>query len=276
MQQRFTLLVLALVLLAPGCASAGADRGQNPTGAAGERTARLYVFAAASLSESFKEIGQAFEAQHPGLSVVFNFAGSQQLAQQIIQGAPADVFASANWAQMQVVLEAGLITPGEERAFAGNRLVVIVPRHNPGGITTLEDLAKSAHLLVLAAKEVPAGQYSLDFLERASQDPAFGVAYKEGVLANVVSYEESVRVVLSKVALGEADAGIVYTSDVFGANASKITPIDIPDALNVIASYPIAPVASSANPDLARAFVASVLSETGQSILAKYGYLRPE
>jgi molybdate transport system substrate-binding protein len=245
---------------------------EPPTTAPSE-TVDLNVFAAASLTDAFGEIGEMLEASHPGTTVVFNFAGSQQLAQQINEGAPADVFASANKKQMDVVIEAGGIVSGTQQTFAKNRLVVIFPNDNPAGLAELQDLAKPDLKLVLAAKEVPVGQYSLDFLGKAVADPAFSTTFEDDVLANVVSYEDNVKAVLTKVALGEADAGIVYLSDISGADAGKVSRIDIPDALNVIAVYPIAPVEESQNPELAQAFIDLVLSQEGQDILAKYNFI---
>jgi molybdate transport system substrate-binding protein len=231
------------------------------------------VFAAASLTEAFGEIGTQFEAQHPGVSVVFNFAGSQQLAQQLADGAPADVFASANKSQMDVAIHSGRIITGTAQTFVNNRLVVIYPRDNPAKLAQLQDLGKPGLKLVLAAKEVPVGQYALNFLDKAITDQTFGSSFKDKVLKNVVSYENDVKSVLTKVVLGEADAGIVYTSDISGDSASKVGQIEIPDALNVIARYPIAEIQNSSNPDLAKAFTGYVLSPEGQGILAKYGFI---
>jgi molybdate transport system substrate-binding protein len=233
----------------------------------------MNVFAAASLTGAFGEIGQLFEVDHPGVTAVFNFAGSQQLAQQINEGAPADVFASANNEQMNVVIEQGEIVSGTQQIFAKNRLVVVFPTDNPAGLKELKDLGNPDLKLVLAAQEVPVGQYSLDFLEKAVADPAFSATFKDDVLKNVVSYEDNVKAVLTKVALGEADAGIIYTSDVTGEEADKVSHLDIPDELNVIASYPIAPVKDTKNPKLAQAFIDFVLSQDGQEILAKYGFI---
>ncbi len=281
------LLVVTLIILA-GCAlqpaatqnvvepTAVATQAPKPTEVPTSAPAKpidINIFAAASLSDAFGEIGSLFEAGHPGVTVLTNFAGSQQLAQQINEGAPADVFASANKKQMEVVIEAGGIVSGTEQTFAKNRLVVIFPKDNPAGLAELQDLAKLGLKLVLAAKEVPVGQYSLDFLDKAVADPSFGTTFKEKVLKNVVSYEDNVKAVLTKVALGEADAGIVYLSDISGADADKVSRIDIPDALNVIAAYPIAPVKESKHPELAQAFIDLVLSQEGQDILAKYNLI---
>jgi len=238
--------------------------------AAEAEAATLNVFAAASLTDAFNEIGAAFSAANPGATVVFNFAGSNQLATQIAEGAPADVFASANAAQMDVAVASGRIDASAARVFVTNRLVVVLPAGNPAGIESLPELATPDTLLVLAAEEVPVGRYSLEFLDLAAADAAFGSGFKEAVLANVVSYEENVRSVLNKVALGEADAGIVYTSDLVGVE--DVIALEIPDALNVVAQYPIAPLIDSAQPDLAAAFVDLVLSEEGQAVLVEYGF----
>jgi len=233
----------------------------------------LTVMAAASLTEAFQELGELFEAQNPGIAVTFNFAGSQQLAAQLAEGAPADVFASANQSQMGVAVDSGRVDQGKIKIFAQNRLVVIYPRRNPASVEALEDLANPGLKLVLAAKEVPIGQYSLEFLEKAKLDPAFDTSFADRVLMNVVSYEQTVKAVLNKVVLGEADAGIVYSSDVNGEAAGKISQLMIPDELNVIASYPIAVLKDSQHATQAQAFVDFVLSPTGQEILAKYGFM---
>jgi molybdate transport system substrate-binding protein len=263
---KLLLLVASLVVL--GCAPIAAPAG----GEAGGEIITLNVFAAASLTDAFNEIGQNFAAAHPGVEVVFNYAGSNQLAAQIGEGAPADVFASANAAQMNVAIESGRIMTGTQRTFVRNRLVVVTPGDNPAGLTGLQDLAAPGLNLVLAAQEVPVGQYSLDFLDKAEADGSLGAGYKDAVLANVVSYEENVRAVLTKVSLGEADAGIVYTSDV-GAAAEGVTQIEIPDNLNTIASYPIAPLSDSPNLELAQQFMDYVLAPEGQQVLVKYGFI---
>jgi molybdate transport system substrate-binding protein len=263
--------LLGLVVLAlAGCAAAG---GLAPGGpAAAQPEGRLVVFAAASLTEAFQELGRQFEAGHPGTEVIFNFAGSQQLAQQLAQGAPADVFASANQRQMDAAVAAGRVAKDAVLPFARNRLVVIFPAENPAGLATLQDLGRPGVKLVLAAPEVPAGSYAREFLSTASGAPGFPPGYGAAVLANVVSYEESVRSVLSKVALGEADAGIVYSSDVGAEAAGQVGRLDIPDGLNVVASYPIAAVAVAAHPQLARDLVDFVLSPQGQATLAHHGF----
>jgi molybdate transport system substrate-binding protein len=286
--KRKTLVILILILsqLMVACAqqpagaaqllSASQSKTQAHRAAATSTSAKsvdLNVFAAASLTEPFGEIGKLFESSHPGVHVVLNFAGSQQLAQQINQGAPADVFASANQAQMKAVVQAGEIVSGTQQTFVKNRLVVIFPKNNPAGLKQLKDLANPGLKLVFAAKDVPVGQYSLEFLTKAITDPPFGPAYQAAVLKNVVSYEDNVKAVLAKVALGEADAGIVYTSDISGEDANMVGRLDIPDTLNVIATYPIAMIKTSQHLQLAQAFIDLVLSSEGQDILAKNNFI---
>lgn len=262
--KKITLLAsICALLLSSACTPSAAPESSPVT---------LNILAAASLTEAFQEIAPAFEAAHEGVTLQFNFAGSQQLAQQLANGAPADVFASANKKQMDVAIEAGRVAADEPTPFVQNRLVVVLPADNPAGISSLADLIQPGLKIVLAAKEVPVGQYALDFLAKAGAEPALGSGYSVLVLANVVSYEENVKAVLTKVSLGEADAGIVYTSDAASATA-RILQIEIPDRLNVIAQYPIAVVQDSTNSDLARAFVEWVQSSESQMVLEKYGFL---
>jgi molybdate transport system substrate-binding protein len=218
-------------------------------------------------------LGNLFEEQNPGVQVTFNFAGSQQLAQQLGQGAGADVLASANQKTMDAAVEAKRVNPADAQPFVHNRLVVIYPKGNPAGVKDLKDLAKPGLKLVLADKSVPVGQYTLDFLDKAAKDPGFESSFSTAVLKNVVSYEENVKSVLTKVVLGEADAGVVYVTDVTPAAVDQVGRLEIPDSLNTIATYPIAPIADSKNPGLAKAFIALVHSPQGQAVLARYGFI---
>jgi molybdate transport system substrate-binding protein len=229
----------------------------------------LNVFAAASLTDAFNEIAAAFQTQNEGVEVAFNFASSSTLATQITQGAPVDVFASADLPQMQVVVDAGLVQ-GEPIIFTRNRLVVITPSDSE--IMTLEDLANPGVLLVLAEANVPAGKYSREILEKLNT--TYGAGFSESVLANLVSEEPNVRQVATKVELGEADAAIVYVTD--AALLENVRTIDIPDEANVIATYPVATINTSEQSELARAFVDFVLSQEGQGVLGKYGFLPSE
>jgi molybdate transport system substrate-binding protein len=232
----------------------------------------LTVYAAASLTDAFRELGRVLEAEHPGLTVQFNFAGSQQLALQIEQGAPADVFASADQRWMSYASEKGLVE-GASTIFARNRLVAIVPRTNPARIGGLPDLARRGIKLVLAAEAVPAGKYSREALENLSVAPGFPPGYGRRALANVVSQEENVKAVVAKVQLGEADAGLVYRSDVTPSVSSYVRVLTIDDPYNVIASYPIAVLKGARNTEAARRFVELVSSTPGQQTLQRHGLL---
>src|SRR5258706_6795613 len=228
----------------------------------------LTVFAAASLTDAFNEIGKNFEAANPSVTVTFNFAGSQALQTQIEQGAPADVFASASKSYMDLLVTDSYVTADVPQNFLTNKLVVILPANNPAGLAKLEDLANPKLKLVIAAEAVPVGKYALQSLDL--MDKKFGNGYKDKVLANVVSKEDNVKQVVAKVQLGEADAGIVYTSDAIAAPDLKT--IEIPAELNVIAKYPIAPLTKSANAELAKAFTEYVLSSEVQAVLQKWGF----
>jgi molybdate transport system substrate-binding protein len=261
MKNRFIVALLLGLIIAFGLWPAAAQESQT-----------LTVFAAASLTDAFEEVATAFEAENPGVDVLFNFAGSSDLAAQLAEGAPADVFASANNTQMNVARDAERIA-GRPHTFVKNRLVLIVPADNSDGITTLRDLANEGIQLVIAAPDVPVRTYTDTLLERLAADPAYGEEYLTAVLANVVSEEQNVRQVSAKVALGEADAGIVYVSDVTPDISNEVIAIPIPDYLNTIATYPIATTNDTANPELAQAFVDYVLSDAGQDTLVNWNFI---
>ncbi|MFZ4814635.1 MAG: molybdate ABC transporter substrate-binding protein [Phototrophicaceae bacterium] len=256
---RYGIVVLLLVVF--GTLAVSAQNSQT-----------LTVFAAASLTDAFEEIAVGFEAANPGVEVLFNFASSSTLASQLAEGAPADVFASANIAQMRVARDAERIV-GRSRIFTQNRLVLVVPSDNPAGITGLADLANDGVLLVIAAPDVPVRTYTDTLLAHLAADDAYGEAYRAAVLANVVSEEANVRQVAAKVALGEADAGIVYVSDVTPDLSAMVIALPIPDDLNTIARYPIAITNDAADAELAQAFVNYVLSEDGQTVLAGWNFV---
>lgn len=243
----------------------------------------LSVFAAASLRESFVEMEQGFKAANPGVTELrFNFQGSQMLVTQIQQGAPADLFASADRANMDKAVQAGLIE-GTPRELARNLLAIALPSENFGNIQGLRDLARPGVKISLADEKVPVGAYSLQALDKLSADPAYGPGFKQQVLANVVSREENVRQVLTRVQLGEADAGIVYLTDALAANASSgsagvqpVKTLEIPGRYNVVAAYYIGVVKGAAHPQAAAAWIDYVLSDAGQSVLQKYGFSRAE
>lgn len=230
----------------------------------------LTVFAAASLTDAFEELGTAFEAQNADVDVQLSFAGSSTLATQINEGAPVDVFASANMAQMNNVITAGNVE-GASIIFAQNRLVIIVPSDNPRNIQSLQDLATPGVMLVVAAEGVPVREYTETMLTAATE--AYGTDFPAKVRENIISEEANVRLVATKITLGEADAGVVYTSDVTPDIAESVLMIPVPDAYNVIATYPIAVLKNGENSDLARRFVAFVMSPDGQSILAKWNFM---
>jgi len=265
--KRSLALFLLIALFLMGCSPATTPA---PTAAPEART--LNIFAAASLTDAFTEIGKNFEAANPGVTLTFNFAGSQALRTQIEEGAPADVFASASGREMDTTVAGKFVADGTPRVFLNNKLVLILPADNPAGVTKLEDLAKPGLKLVLAAEEVPVGNYARQSLDLMND--SFGTDFKDKVLANVVSNEDNVKQVVSKVQLGEADAGIVYTSDAVAA--PELKTVEIPSELNVIAKYPIAPLVKSANADLATSFVDYVLSADGQAVLAKWGFAPPQ
>ncbi|MGH7581562.1 MAG: molybdate ABC transporter substrate-binding protein, partial [Gemmatimonadales bacterium] len=237
----------------------------SPAAAQERAPAEITVFAAASLTEAFRELSRM-------APVRFNFAGSQQLAVQLALGASADVFASADQRWMDYVQERKLVE-GEPRTFAHNRLVVIVPKSNPARIRRLEDLVRRGIKLVVAAEAVPVGRYSREVIRKLAGRSGFPPGYEKKVLANVVSQEENVKSVVAKVQLGEADVGFVYRSDVTPQVARDLTVLEIPDDANVLAGYPIAVLAGSRHPDAARAFVELVLSPEGGKVLARHGLM---
>jgi molybdate transport system substrate-binding protein len=259
-------LLLGAALAA--CTVPAASPGQ--AGSTGGEPAELLVFAASSLTDAVSEIASAFEAQNPQVTVIPNFAASSILATQLLEGAAADVFASANEIQMQKIVDAGRIQ-GRPRVFATNRLVIIVPADNPARIASPEDLARPGVKLLLAVSGVPIREYADRMFQALAADPAYGATYAGAVYANLVSEEENVRQVAAKVALGEADAGVVYTSDVTPDLAGRVMQIPVPDPYNVLATYPIALVSGTPQPALAQSFVDFVLGEEGQAILARWG-----
>lgn len=232
----------------------------------------LVVFAAASLTEAFTAMGQSFEQAHPAVAVRFNFAGSQQLALQLREGAQADVFASADDRAMERVRQRGLLV-GPAVTFARNELVGILPAANPGRVGQLQELARPGVKLVLGARSVPAGNYARQALEQLGRLAEFGPDFPARVLGNLVSEEENVRGVVAKVLLGEADAGIVYRSDVTRAVAGRLQVLPMPAAAAVSVRYPIAAIRSGSEPELALAFVRQVLSDSGQALLTRHGLL---
>jgi molybdate transport system substrate-binding protein len=215
----------------------------------------------------------AFQQANPNAKLTFNFGASSALATQLGQGANADVFASADTTQMDNARKSGAVT-GQDKPFAGNRLVLITPKDNPAGINSVNDLASDGVKFVTAQPSVPIGAYTAQMLDKASADPSFGSDFKSKVMANTVSQEDNVRQVVSKVQLGEADAAIVYSTDATPQVRDQLNIIEVPDALQTLATYPIA-VAKGNNATGGEAFVAYVLSPDGQATLKKWGFLPP-
>jgi molybdate transport system substrate-binding protein len=264
--RELSAVVLWVLLLLVSVGSGAAQSAPPPTG-------ELTVFAAASLTDAFREMGNQIEAIHPGLKVSYNFGGSPTLRTQIEQGAHADIFASADAVQMELAHKSGVVQ-GEKPVFVKNRLVVIVPRSNPGKVSEFRDLARPGLKLDLTAPQVPVGNYSRQAIRKASAD--YGADFELRTLGNLVSEEENVKQVVTKVQLGEADAGIVYVSDVTPQVSKEVVTVPIPNAYNQIATYPIALTQRVRNRPAAEAFMAFVLAPAGQAILKAYNFIPAE
>lgn len=249
-RRALALTAAALALVSAGCTTTAGTGGKTVT-----------VFAAASMKTTFTALGKTFEASHPGVTVTFNFAGSQALAEQITQGAPADAFASANDANMKTVTDAGLAS-GAAKQYATNRLTIAVPPDNPARIATFADLAKPGIKLVICAAAVPCGAATVK-VEQAT-----------GVTLKPVSEEQAVTDVLSKVQAGEADAGLVYVTDAKSAGG-KVTAIDFPESAKAINNNSIVGLAKGPQAALGQEFVDLVLSADGQKVLADAGFGKP-
>src|SRR5215472_2908164 len=231
-----SLVTAAAALVIAACGGSSGSAGASPTALSGT----INVFAAASLTAAFNALGHSFQQEHGGVTMKFNYAGTPTLVTQIEQGAPADVFASADTTNMDKLKGDGFTT-GTPQVFAHNKLEIVVAAGNPKGITGLADLAKPGIIYITEAPTVPAGKYALQALKVAGVNPT------------PKSLETDVKSVISKIELGEADAGIVYTTDVTAAGA-KVQGVPIPDSDNVVATYPITVVKGSGNADAANAF----------------------
>jgi len=258
MSRALGALVAVGVLLA-GCSAPAAA--PTLTATADDLTGTVNVFAAASLTETFSELATAFEADHPNVTVTVNFGGSSALATQIVQGAPADVFAAASGTTMKTVTDAKLVS-GSPTTFVSNMLEIAVPAGNPGKVTGLNDFANPSLTIALCAVAVPCGAAAKTVLEEA------------GIVASVDTYEQDVKSVLTKIELGEVDAGLVYQTDVLSAGA-KVTGISFPEASAAVGTYPIALLSASSNKDVARAFIDYVLSPAGMKVLSNAGFGTP-
>jgi molybdate transport system substrate-binding protein len=249
--------VAAVVMAACGPEQSGV--GPEPSGDEPSQ-GRVRVSAAASLAGAFSEIAAAFEEATPGADVMLNLAGSSALSQQILEGAPADVYASASHAQMDRMVEVGEVA-GEPRVFAHNRLQIAVPPGNPARVSGLGDFAREELLLGLCEQSVPCGELARQALARADVQSALD------------THEPNVRALLTKIEAGELDAGVVYATDV--ESGARVEGIDIPAEQNVVATYPIALLMRAPNPRGAAAFVEFVLSDAGRAILSRHGFASP-
>ena len=260
-----TLLALtATTALVAGCSSnSDTDTTATTTGSASsdQITGDLTVFAAASLKATFTKLGEQFEADHPGTDVAFNFAGSSDLVAQLTQGAPADVFASADTANMTKAVDAGLVD-GSPTNFATNTLTIVTPPGNPKNIASFADLAAPGNQVVVCAPQVPCGAATKKIEDATGVDIA------------PVSEESSVTDVLGKVTTGQADAGLVYVTDAAGAGDAVVT-VDFHESATVVNTYPIASLKSAQNPSAAQAFVELVTGPVGQQVLADAGFAAP-
>ncbi len=267
--RRLVLVLAAFAFAAAGCGdddstAASTSASASDTTAAAEAPATdgtISVFAAASLTDAFTEMGEAFEAANPDATVTFNFAGSSALVNQITEGAPADVFASADTSNVDKLVEAASVE-GAPSEFATNKLAIITPADNPAGITALADLANPEVMVALCAEQVPCGKFALEIFATA------------GITVTPVTLEENVKGVVTKNELGEVDAGIAYVTDVQAAG-DAVGSIDIPEGQNVVAHYPIAVLSEAANADGAQAWIDYVLSDAGQATLAAHGFGAP-
>jgi molybdate transport system substrate-binding protein len=262
------LSAIGLGVLVAACSPGAAS---TPIVAPAPASGEVVVFAAASLTDAFQDMASAFQQTNPNIRLTFNFGASSQLATQLQQGARADVFASADQAQMDSARMAGALA-GQDRVFARNRLVLITPKDNPKRIASIDDLASDGVKFVTAQPSVPIGQYTTQMLDRATADPAYGPDFKRRVERNTVSKEDNVRQVVSKVQLGEADAAIVYSTDATPQVRDQVQLIQVPDELQTLATYPIA-VTRGNNPSGAEVFVTYVLGASGQAALARWGFL---
>jgi molybdate transport system substrate-binding protein len=252
-----------------GCAGESGVGAAADEGGGGGEGSTLTVLAASSLTDAFGVLEKTFEERNPGTDVRQSFESSSTLLTQIQHGAPADVFASAAKEEMNTAVEDGLVA-GRPEVFVRNSEVVMVPKDNPANIESMRDLARPGVKLVLAEDGVPAADYALEILGKA--DAEYGSGFKRDVLSNVVSREADVRASVSRVALGDADATFGYASDYTPDIRDRVEVIQIPEELNITATYPIAALQDARSPGLAREWVDLVMSDEGQRVLEKWGF----
>ncbi|MEU1002512.1 molybdate ABC transporter substrate-binding protein [Streptomyces tibetensis] len=252
----------AALLALSACSSSGSDSSAKPdSSGSGELSGEVTVFAAASLKESFTTLGEQFEKEHPGTKVTFSFGGSDSLAASITGGAPADVFAAASPKTMKIVTDAQDAS-GAPATFVRNELEIATLPGNPGKISSLKDLTKAGLKVVLCDKEVPCGAAAQKALDASR------------LKLTPVSYEQDVKAALTKVELKEADAAVVYKTDVHAAG-DKVAGVEFPEAADAVNDYPIALLKDAKNAEAAKAFIALVRSAEGQKVLSGAGFLKP-
>jgi molybdate transport system substrate-binding protein len=271
------ILVVLLTVLIAGCTSSSPTASPTASGAtptaAPAQTTTLTVFAAASLGDAFNQTATAFEAANPNIAIKYSFAGTGTLVSQVTTGgATPDVFASASVSYMKQLANAGYMNNSTIANFTNNSLAIIVPVSNPANIVNVTDLAKPGVKIDVGAASVPCGSYTLQLLNKSANVTGYGPSFANGVRANIVSNETEVTDIVSKVALGEVDAGFVYVSDVPATMINNVTVIPIPSQINVIATYQIGVLNQSPNQAAAESFVQFVLSSQGKQILDSYKF----
>lgn len=263
------LLMMSISFALTACGASGGSDVGGGSGGENQSGRTLTVLAASSLTDAFGELAGDFERGNPGVTVKTSYESSSTLLAQIQQGAPADVFASADEAKMDDASGDGLVE-GDPQVFVKNREVIMVPKDNPAGIEEFQDIAEPGVKLVLAEDEVPVAEYAKEILGKANEEYSGG--FEDAVMSNIVSREADVRASVNRVALGEADATFGYTSDYTPDVRDKVQTVEIPADLNIIATYPIAALKDSKEPELARKWVDLVTGEKGQKVLERWGF----
>ena len=283
MSRRFFLIFTGLLVVIAACTSSpgapvvpttapSAAPTSAPSVAPSAEAVDLTIFAAASLKGALEAAKEAYVAANPGTTLTVSTDSSAALATQIEEGAPADVFLSADAKNPQALVEKGL-TDGAAVDFAGNKLVVIVPTDNPGAIRTPADLAKPGVKIVAAGAEVPITKYAMQLVENLANEPGYPADFLPAYVANTVSMEDNVKAVVAKLELGEGDAAIVYVTD--AKISTEVASVHVPDAANVLATYAGVVVKATDNPEAANAFLAWLAGPAGQAILSGFGFLPP-
>ena len=270
MRSRLAVLVAILAFMVAACSGAASPSPSSPS--ATPAAIDLTIYGAASLKGALEKAKTAYEAAVPGTTLTISTDASSALATKIEQGAPADVFLSADTKSPQALVDKGL-TDGPAVDFAGNKLTVIVPANNPAGITTPADLARAGVKVIAAGDAVPITTYATQLVDNLAKQPGYPADFAAAYAANTVSKEDNVKAIVAKIELGEGDAGIVYVTD--AAASMKVATVGVPDSANVLATYAGVVVKESPNAAAAQAFLAWFAGTDGQAILAGFGFLPP-